>query len=216
MKIKTTDPLLDIIPGDQSNRKTNLNRLSDVDQNIQAVRSEFIGMPEVCHQLATQIIHLRRDPSSATHSATFYRLWMLYEAVFLEHLNVRWLISVCDTLVDTATPHQSAVAMNIVQCINRCNLDVTLLLNAVNGTLDRTKLSQELKVKTWGGMINADVPTGDMLHNMMMRLESVVQGDQLCYRIWRKIVEHSRNEPNVIMEYIAGSSKFKHQQEFFK
>ena len=51
---------------------------------------------------------------------------------------------------------------------------------------------------------------------MMMRLESVVQGDQLCYRIWRKIVEHSRNEPNVIMEYIAGSSKFKHQQEFFK
>jgi hypothetical protein len=134
----------------------------------------------------------------------------------LEHLNVRWLLSVCDTIVDIGSPHQSAVAMNIVQCINRCNLDATIVINAVDGRLDGNKLAREIKAPTWGGMICADVPTGDMLHNMMMRLERVVQSDDILYRIWKRIKELSRNQPGIVMEYIAGSSRIKHQQEFFK
>ena len=216
MEIVLEDEMLAIISGDTNNRKKNLNRVADIEQNIINVKQEFIGMPQVCYQLVTHIIHLRRDPANIEHSVKFYRLLMMYTDVLLKHLDVRWLLSICDTIVDTGSPHQSAVAMNIVQCINRCNLDATIMINCVDGRLDRNKLMLEQKVPTWGGMITADVPTGDMLHNMMMRLEKVVQTDDLCYSIWQRIKELSRNQPGIILEYIAGSSKFKHQQEFFK
>ena len=93
---------------------------------------------------------------------------------------------------------------------------MTLAVNMVDGRLDRNKLAQEIKAPTWGGMITADVPTGDMLHNMMMRLETVVETDDTLYSIWKRIKELSRNQPGIILEYIAGSSRFKHQQDFFK
>ena len=216
MQVTRTDSMLDIIPGDVNNRATNLNRLSDIEKNIQAVRAEFIGMPEVCHQIVRHIIHLRRDCSNTEHAVAFFRLLTMYMPTLLEHLNVRWLLSICDTIVDIGSPHQSAVAMNIVQCINRCNLDMTLAVNMVDGRLDQRKLAQEIKAPTWGGMITADVPTGDMLHNMMLRLETVVQSDDTLYSIWKRIKELSRNQPGLILEYIAGSSRFKHQQDFFK
>ena len=212
----TTDRMLELIPGDAQDRKTNLNRVADIEQNIERVKAEFIGKPRVCHALVTHIIHLRRDPANTEHAVEFFRLLTLYKSVLLHQLDVRWLLSVCDTIVDIGSPHQSAVAMNIVQCINRCNLDMTLAVNMVDGRLDRNKLAQEIKAPTWGGMITADVPTGDMLHNMMMRLESVTRSDDLLYDIWCRIKSLSRNQPGVIMEYIAGSSRFKHQQEFFK
>lgn len=216
MEITKTDSMLKIIPGDVDSRKTNLNRLSDIEKNIQAVRAEFIGMPEVCHRLVSHIIHLRRDCSNTEHAVAFYRLLTMYMPTLLEHMNVRWLLSICDTIVDIGSPHQSAVAMNIVQCINRCNLDMTLVVNMVDGRLDQHKLAQEIKAPTWGGMITADVPTGDMLHNMMLRLETVVQSDDTLYKIWKRIKELSRDQPGLILEYIAGSSRFKHQQDFFK
>jgi uncharacterized protein (UPF0218 family) len=123
----------------------------------------------------------------------------MYTPTLLKHMNVRWLLSICDTIVDIGSPHQSAVAMNIVQCINRCNLDATIMVNCVDGRLDRNKLMLEQKVPTWGGMITADVPTGDIL-----------------YSIWKRIKDLSTNQPGIVLEYIAGSSKFKHQQNFFK
>jgi hypothetical protein len=216
MDILLDDPMLATIEGDPANKKTNLNRLADIDKNIDAVKSEFIGLPVVCYELVTHIIHLRRDCNNTEHSVAFYRLLTMYMPTLLKHLNVRWLLSVCDTFVDIGSPHQSAVAMNIVQCINRCNLDATIMINCVDGRLDRNKLAQEIKTPTWGGMITADVPTGDMLHNMMMRLEKVAASDHILYSIWKRIKELSIDQPGIILEYIAGSSKFKHQQNFFK
>lgn len=212
----THDPLLELIPGATDQRKKNLNRLSDLDKNIRNVRNEFIGLPEVCHQLVTHIIHLRRKPNSIEHTEAFYKLWTQYEEVLLEHLDVRWLLSVCDTLVDVGEPHQSAVAMNIVQCINRCNLDATILHIVVDGGIDTEKLKKANKFETWGGMITADIPSGDMLHNMMVRLDSVVKTDIICERIWKRIVELSRNENSIVMNHIARASRYAHQREFFK
>tara|TARA_R110002074_G_scaffold114513_3_gene244858 strand:- start:354 stop:1004 length:651 start_codon:yes stop_codon:yes gene_type:complete len=216
MDILLDDPMLATIEGDTNNRKKNLNRLADIEQNIINVKQEFIGMPAVCYELVKHIIHLRRDCNNTEHTVAFYKLLTMYMPTLLKHLDVRWLISVCDTFVDIGSPHQSAVAMNIVQCINRCNLDATIMINCVDGRLDRNRLAQEIKAPTWGGMVTADVPTGDMLHNMMTRLEKVVQSDDILYSIWKRIKELSIDQPGIILEYIAGSSKFKHQQNFFK
>jgi len=209
----TDDILLQIIPGDVNTRARNLNRLPGIQDNIEAVRSEFIGMPEVCHAIVEQIIYLRRDPHNREHQQTFRQLLFDYSDTLLEHLNVRWLLSICDTFVDIGNPVESAVAMNIVQCINRCNLDQTLLLNAKDGTLNSQRLAQELKVPTWGGMITADVPNGDMIYNMMTRLERVVGQDEQLNKIWCRIKELSRSEKNVIMNQVCLRSRHPAQRK---
>lgn len=211
-----TDPNLHIIDGDPDTIEKNLNRHSDVNKNIANVRREFIGKPEVCHRMATQIIWLRREPDNAFHKSEFWTLLHKYQSVLLEHYDIRWLLSICDTIVDIGDYVQSASAMNIVQCINRCNLDTTLLINAVNGDLDAKKLRAEIKMPTWGGMITADVPSGDMIYNMMNRLDMVLKRDPMLWSIWCEIKDRSRTDPHVVMNHICAQSRFEHQRRFFQ
>ena len=142
------DPLLNIIPGKVTEIEHNLGRVSNLEHNIRYVRREFIGKPEVCHTLVGHIIHLRRDPTSEYHKEEFYKLLDAYKDVLLEHYDVRWLLSIVDTIADIGNVTSSAIAMNIVQCINGTNLHNSILLNVVDGTVDSDKLKNEIKYDT--------------------------------------------------------------------
>ena len=209
------DPMLVPIAGIDTGA-SNLNRLPDIADNILNVRREFVGMPEVCHTLVSHIIHLRRNIDTEHHSTAFWYYLLRYKKTILKHYNVRWLLSILDTIVDIGDIAQSAIAMNIVQCINGTNIHYTLLVNAVDGNLDGGKLCREIKVPTWGGMITADVPTGDMIYNMMTRLDRVVANDRLLNDIWCEIKKRGRDNPNVILNHVCNASAFKHQRKFFQ
>ena len=208
------DPNLAIIQG--SNPAKNLNRIQDMDENIKAVRAEFIGKPEVCHMLVAEIIKLRRDPDNVISNNGFWFLLDGYLDVILEHYDIRWILSICDTIVDIGDELQSAIAMNIVQCVNGTNIHHSILINAVNGAIDSNKLRHELKVPTWGGMITADIPNGDMIHNMMNRLDVVIKQDEQLNSIWNAIKDRGRNESNLVMNHFCNASNFEHQRKFFK
>lgn len=209
------DPLLKPVPGDIKQKATNLNRLPNTKANIDNLYKEFIGMPQVCYTLAGVIVHLRRDPESIEHIQQFNKIIDQYSNTLLEHLDVRWLLSICDTYVDIGDPHRSAVAMNIVQCVNGTNLHLTIIANVENGNLDPAKLRQERKAKTWGGMITVDIPNGDMIYNMMTRLNCVVKEDELLNKIWCEIKRRGRGEGNVVMNHLCAYSTIEHQKEYF-
>jgi len=211
-----TDTLLELIPGDLDKKAKNLNRLSDVQRNITAVRNEFIGKPEICHKLVSVIILLRREMDVEENTELFFDLWEQYSETLLQEYDIRWLLSVVDTVVDVGDNLESAVAMNISQCVNQCNIHVSLLLNAVDGRLDGNKLNRELKAPTWGGMITVDVPTGDMIHNMMLRLDQVVSTVPMLEEIWREIKNRLCKEETLPLNIICSKSRFKHQRDFFK
>ena len=208
------DPNLAIIQGSKSAK--NLNRIQDMDENIKAVRAEFIGKPEVCHMLVAEIIKLRRDPNSVISKDGFWFLLNGYLDVILEHYDIRWILSICDTIVDIGDELQSAIAMNIVQCVNGTNIHHSILINAINGDIDSNKLRHELKVPTWGGMITADIPNGDMIHNMMNRLDIVIKQDEQLNTIWNAIKDRGRNESNLVMNHFCNASNQEHQRKFFK
>tara|TARA_R100001440_G_scaffold4268_1_gene9799 strand:+ start:4634 stop:5278 length:645 start_codon:yes stop_codon:yes gene_type:complete len=209
------DPNLHIIAGDTQQIARNLNRLQDQEENISAVRNEFIGKPEVCHTLASHIVRLRRKPKDTEQRELFMHLLDNYVDVLLEHYDIRWLLSICDTLVDIGDPITSATAMNIVQCINRCNIDSTILVNVVDGRLNENRLAQEIKVPTWGGMITADIPSGDMIYNMMNRLDSVVSKHDLLWKIWCEIKNRSRQDQNIVLNHLCSASRIRYQRSFF-
>ena len=208
------DPNLKIIQGSEPAR--NLNRIQDMDKNIEAVRAEFIGKPEVCHMLVAEIIKLRRNIKDQRSRNEFWLLLNEYLDVILKHYDVRWILSICDTIVDIGDGVQRAIAMNMVQCINGTNIHHSILVNAVNGDIDGNKLRHELKVPTWGGMITADIPNGDMIHNMMNRLDEIIKQDEQLNTIWNTIKDRGREEPNLVMNHICNASNQEHQRKDFK
>lgn len=208
-----SDPLLELIEGKTAK---NLNRLSNIDDNINAIRGEFVGMPEVCHTLAGHIVHLRRNPADSEHIAAFTQLLEEYNGVIFSNYDIRWLLSICDTYVDIGDPLTNSIAMNIVQCINGCNIHHTILANVVDGRLDQNKLQQEIKLPTFGGMITADIPSGDMIHNMMIRLDKVVAQHTMLNSIWNTIKQRSIQDGNVVMNHLCLNSRFEEQRTFFK
>jgi|APSaa5957512493_1039668.scaffolds.fasta_scaffold114317_1 hypothetical protein len=208
------DPNLKIIQGSEPAR--NLNRIQDMDKNIEAVRAEFIGKPEVCHMLVAEIIKLRRNIKDQRSRNEFWLLLNEYLDVILKHYDVRWILSICDTIVDIGDGVQRAIAMNMVQCINGTNIHHSILVNAVNGDIDGNKLRHELKVPTWGGMITADIPNGDMIHNMMNRLDEIIKQDEQLNTIWNTIKDRGREEPNLVMNHICNASNQEHQRKYFK
>jgi hypothetical protein len=208
-----TDPMLATIPG--TTAQHNLNRVQDCEDNIANVRKEFLGKPEVCHHLAGIIVRLRRDTQDVEQRKQFWDTVTKYKSTLLLEYDVRWLLSVCDTIIDIGNNVQRAVAMNITQCINGTNIHHTLLVNAHNGNLDNNKLAHEIKVPTWGGMQTADIPTGDRIYNMMTRLDSVIRADELLWDIWCEIKTRGK-QSNVIMNYVCGASRFEHQRSYFQ
>ena len=208
------DPNLKIIQGSEPAR--NLNRIQDMDKNIEAVRAEFIGKPEVCHMLVAEIIKLRRNIKDQRSRNEFWLLLNEYLDVILKHYDVRWILSICDTIVDIGDGVQRAIAMNMVQCINGTNIHHSILVNAVNGDIDGNKLRHELKVPTWGGMITADIPNGDMIHNMMNRLDEIIKQDEQLNTIWNTIKDRGREEANLVMNHICNASNQEHQRKYFK
>ena len=213
------DPNLEIIQGGEPAK--NLNRIEDMNKNIEAVRAEFIGKPEVCHMLVAEIIKLRRDPDHFLTSGRrpgdgFWALLNDYLDVLLEHYAIRWILSICDTIVDIGDELQSAIAMNIVQCINGTNIHHSILVNAVNGDIDSNKLRHESVHPTWGGMITPNIPQGDMIHHMMKRLDDIIKQDEQLNTIWNTIKDRGRNESNLVMNQFCKASNFDSHRKFFK
>jgi hypothetical protein len=209
----SSDPLLEIITGDLAK---NLNRKMDTEQNIQTVRDEFVGKPVVCHELVKQIIYLRRGIDTEANTERFFDLWETYHETLLKELDARWLLSVVDTAIDVGDDQESAVAMNISQCINQCNIHTSLLINCVDGRLDVNKLQREMKMPTWDGMITADVPNGDMIHNLMNRMDKVIATEPWLNDIWQELKNRLRTQENLPMNIICMMSRVEQQRQYFK
>lgn len=198
MKIDEDEIMLATISGDPNSRAQNLNRLADTEENIMAVRQEFIGKPEICHVLARHIIYLRRGIDIPHNSKQFFRLLTKYADVLCEHYDTRWLISICDTIADLGTETQSARAMLIVNLVQCCNIANTVMHKVVDGRLNADLLQNDIKWHTWDGLITADTYQGDMIYNMVQRCNKCIKGDPVLQQIWSEIKQRASQEQRLV------------------
>ena len=192
----------------------NLNRLTDVEENIRAVRGEFVGKPEICHTLVKHIIYLRRNIDVVENKHNFFKLLGKYINVLLEHYDVRWLLSICDTIVDHGDDLSSSIAMNIVNIINNINITNTILHTCKDATMQVRET--DIKYPTWGGMITCDVVTGDTIHNMMIRNDNIMSKDPILYKIWCEIKNRGRTEQNIPVNHICKAHFNPEWRTYFK
>ena len=196
------DPMLKII--DDVNPAKNLNRVKDLEKNCQSVRSEFVGKPEVCHQLVIHIIHLRRGIDVHNRYTQFKLLLDKYFDVLLKNYDVRWLLSILDTIADHGDPLRSATAMLVVSHLNHINIHY----NITDSTVIKNFSQSKNKVPTWGGMISADVHSGDMIHNMVDRVNKIVKRSPDVNRVWQEIKTRAKSE-KLLIDYLIEHNRFR-------
>ena len=55
-----------------------------------------------------------------------------------------------------------------------------------------------------------------MIHNMMIRLDTVIEKDELLNLIWCRIKDIGRDSENILMNHFCKASRFDHQRKYFK
>ncbi len=77
-------------------------RKDDVHEHFRMLECGFSGRAELELLHAKVIVLIRRQIEYDFHVALFRRIWLEQGAFLLKNLDSRWLVSACDTVVDTS------------------------------------------------------------------------------------------------------------------
>lgn len=173
----------------------------DLSEHLAKVRREFIGQSELLYQHAMLIVLMRRDADVAANYERFKRMWLSQRDFLVKHLDLRWLISACDTFIDHDTdPVMRAVLMNGPLLANTVKLAETerFILGVNAETPDQPEALGALwshRVGLFDGIAGFIPGTDDTLRNMRWRLEAVCQLHPLGALVM-EIFERLQRAPN--------------------
>lgn len=191
-------PFLDtIVPGPKG--PTWAGRLRPPIAHFRALEPEFGTRARIGHLLACTIVILRREPGSRRARRLFRRITAQHGAQAAAAMNLRWLTAVCDTFVDSgAEPLDRALGMT-----------GTLLSNTLK--LAETERRMFHPPRRWppraafrsgghmyDGVIAYWVGRGDMIENLIDRVERGLQVESPAVPFLREVLERSFTHDTVL------------------
>ena len=155
----------------------------DLNTHIQNLRQEFVGQPELNHYHASLIVLIRREIDVLENYQKFKALWLSECDFLLKSLNIRWLLSACDTFIDLDDDYTlQAILMNAIVLMNTIKAQETEVVLCQLQYLENEQTKQTLqneRVALFDGMSALAVGTDDTLRNMRWRLEKVCAHHEL-------------------------------------
>ena len=186
-----------IISGDQVEYTYGSDK--DLNTHIQNLRQEFVGQPELNHYHASLIVLIRRDIDVQQNFNTFKALWLAERDFLLEHLNIRWLISACDTFIDYDEDMTlQAILMNAIVLMNTIKAQETEAILCELQYQENESIKHTLqneRVALFDGTSALAVGTDDTFRNMRWRLDKVCAHHELG-QIVIEIFDRVQNEEN--------------------
>lgn len=150
----------------------------DIQQHYATLRQEFSGQPELCFHHAMLIVMLRREVDVPQTYARFEALWRDHSEWLLKNLNIRWLVSACDTFADHSTNDAeralalaTAVLANTVKAYETEN--VMSRHTKVDYAPDLVARVQQEAIPLIEGMSCYTIGTDDTLRNMVWRMKDI-------------------------------------------
>ena len=185
----------------------------DLNKHIENLKREFVGQPEINHFHASLIVLIRREIDIDKNYNKFKDLWLSERDFLLNSLNMRWLVSACDTFIDYEKDTTlRAILMIAVVLINTIKAQETeaILCNQryVESKTALEKL-QSQRVALFDGTSALAVGTDDTLRNMRWRLDQVCSEHQLgaiVIEIFKRLQCEENNN-------IYSRSKQRHKRE---
>lgn len=147
-----------------------------LERHLHNLRNEFIGQPELVFHHAKLIVLIRREISTQQTFGEFKELWDEHADFLCQHLNIRWLVSACDTFADHDPDFAiSNLALATSIFVNTIKIyESERFITDTQGTAvkaDRVQLLQTELVPLFEGLSCFTVGTDDTLRNMRWRLD---------------------------------------------
>ena len=164
-----------------------------------------IGKPKAVVKVMEMIITSRRMNADSKHEymQEFERFYLDYADILLEHLNLRWLLSVVDTLIDVYS-ERSYVRSNLLMISNvhKFTLVSDSLYHIVTGAehtqeniIDFIPEEQKLmknpehygtkNIKLYEDTTTANLFAHDILTNSITRTFRVIQNEEVSFGLWK-------------------------------
>jgi hypothetical protein len=150
-------------------------------QHVEDLRHEFSGQSELIWHHAQLIVLLRRGYRVEDTFRNFNQLWKIEKNWLCKNLNIRWLVSACDTFADHSPDEKErALAFSVSLMLNTLKLYETerYVTNSTEIPYDAEKISylQNFLVPIFEGMSCFTVGTDDTLRNMVWRMKDISRG----------------------------------------
>lgn len=166
-------------------------RTKDLECHLGNLKHQFIGQSELSFYHATLIVLLRRGYKVEETFAEFETLWENEADYLLTQLNLRWIISACDTFVDHSTDMtRAALLMNVNTLINTLKVYETKQFLQLGPTLKKPLfLANHLDalycnhLPLYDNITYFHIGADDTLKNMRCRYENFYSTDKLASTI---------------------------------
>lgn len=150
----------------------------DVQKHHATLRQEFSGQPELVFHHAMLIVFVRREFELDKTYARFEALWQHHGDWLLKHLNIRWLVSACDTFADHSTDStQRALALATTVLANTVKAYETenIMTHNITVAYDSQLVAQvnQEAIPIFEGMSCYTIGTDDTLRNMVWRMKDI-------------------------------------------
>lgn len=170
-------------------------RRPDFAEHMNEIRSEFLNQSELLFVHAALVVALRRGIDAERNFRIFQAMWLAEGDFLRAQLSLRWLISTCDTLIDHGSSStQKALSMASVLLVNTVKLQETE--RHVHGLRGK-----EMPIVAspggflFDGITCFSIADGDMLTNMIRRIQSLATIDDIAGPILVEIVKRLEKHP---------------------
>ena len=168
-------------------------RHKDLETHMDSLRPEFAGRPELTLHHARLCVKARRGLDPVDTIDEFLHLWQSQSDHLVQALNSRWLLSAVDTFADYGTPQQRAIAGMLTAYFNALKMAETE--NAtLHGIPARDALANAPEPDPedfWDGIEGFRFHNGDMLRNLIERMDRIARDDVALHAIFRTLVERA-------------------------
>jgi len=157
---------------------------NNLSEHLESLRDEFIGDSELCYVVARTIVLIRRESQTKENYKTLETLLMKEGDFLLRNLNLRWLISISDTISEHSSCSESrALALCATILGNTVKIyETERYLEKNNHSKEdpeRLRILQSERVPLMGGMSGFCIGTDDTLRNMRFRMNTVCEGNPI-------------------------------------
>lgn len=160
--------------------------ISNLPEHISHLRSSFQGQSELLFYHAKLIVMIRREYKTLEHFQAFEKLWNQESEFLLKNLNLRWIVSACDTFIDHSKDEAlRALCLSVVMIVNTVNMyeserhywQTDKLSNADYKEQKLPEGSHHLLL--FDGLEGIRPERGDTLRNMSWRMKSLSKKNKL-------------------------------------
>ena len=175
-----------------------MDDIAKVERKVDGLwNSEFSGAPEVLKTVLECIVKSRRNIEPDATGKLFKETVENNLDTVLT-MNSRWLVSVCDTYADCGDELESSNATMVSLMFNQIKLCGTVLDLVMDSRINGNKLNNYNTKPLWDGMWGFNVLKGDMVENLIQRMDKNLSATPTIHKIWLRLMDNVADSNNIV------------------